>query len=138
VAKIVLSLVLVRWLGLAGIALGTVIPLVVTNLLVIPVLSRRFLGVRPAETLRESVWPAVLTLVVAGPLAWGWLELTRATDPAAWRLRYQIPIALGVLAIYAVVAWFLGLKRDDRDWVRVRLPWRRRSARRPDRSATPR
>jgi len=135
-AKIVLSLVLVQRFGLVGIALGTVIPLVVTNLLVIPFLARRILDVRPVETLRESVWPGCLTLVLAGPLAWGWLELTRATDPATWRLRYQIPIALGVLAIYAAVAWFVGLKRDDRDWVRVRLPWRRRSPRRPDRSPT--
>jgi O-antigen/teichoic acid export membrane protein len=126
VAKIVLSLILVRYLGLTGIALGTVIPLLVANLFVLPWFVKREIGVGWFPLLHHAVRPALLTLAFAGPLAYALLAIVGATDTSMWRLRFQIPIALGVAVIFAVVAWFVGLNAEDRRWVRDRQPWRRR------------
>ena len=126
VAKIVLSVVLVKFMGLPGIALGTVIPLVIANVFVLPWFVKRELGVGWSSMLRGAVLPGFLTLLLAGPVAWFWLWLTDATSTDTWRLRYQIPIALGVAVIFAIAAWFAGLNREDRAWVLDRLPWRRR------------
>jgi peptidoglycan biosynthesis protein MviN/MurJ (putative lipid II flippase) len=132
VAKIVLSLILVRFFGLAGIALGTVIPLVVANIFVLPWFVKRELGVGWSLLLRHAIRPALLTLALAGPLAWGWLTVVGATEATMWRLRFQIPIALGVAAIFAVIAWFFGLNSEDRRWVRDRRPWRRKPGGNPE------
>jgi len=125
VTKIALSLILVRHLGLTGIALGTVIPLVIANAVVLPWFVKRELGVGWSAVLRHTVRPALVTFLIAGPLAYGWLRLVHANDPTLWRLRFQIPIALGVALIFGVTAWFVGLHREDRGWVRARWPWRR-------------
>ncbi|MBN2489985.1 MAG: polysaccharide biosynthesis protein [Planctomycetes bacterium] len=126
VVKIALSLWLVQYFGLAGIALGTVIPLAVVNGLVFPRFVRRELGVGWGDLCRGALLPAGATALIAGPLAWLWLELTGAAAMDQWRFRYQIPIALGVALLFAATAWFTGLKADDRRWIRARLPFRRR------------
>lgn len=120
--KIVLSVLLVSSLGLTGIALGTVVPLVIANLILLPWFIRRVFGIDWRERFHNVILPGLKCLIVGGPAAWGWIWLTGANAPPTWRLRYQIGIALGVAAIFWIAAWFAGLSREDRAWVRAHLP----------------
>lgn len=130
ILKIVLSLLLVGPLGLMGIALGTVIPLAIANVVLLPWYVNRVIGIRWSDLLKEAVLPGLRTLAVAGPLAFVFLSLVDAGEMPLWRLRYQIPFALGVAILFLTASWFLGLNREDRDWVRSRLPFRKKAANR--------
>ncbi len=128
IAKIVLSLLLVGPLGLMGIALGTVIPLVIANVILLPWYVNRVIGIRWRDLLKEAVLPGLATLAVAGPLAFAFLTLVQAGEEPLWRLRFQIPIALGVAVLFLAASWFLGLSREDRDWVRARWPFKKKGS----------
>jgi O-antigen/teichoic acid export membrane protein len=77
IANLLLSIALVRPLGLLGVALGTLVPTIVENLLFVLPYSARVLGIRPFECVREILFPA---LAPAVPMALALLLVQRATD----------------------------------------------------------
>lgn len=124
-AKVTLSIVLGLSHGPIGIAIGTAIPLVITNLFVLPVFVKRELGVGWGTLFAGAVGPMLRTAVLAAPIAVGALLLLDANAEAHWRLSHQLGFALGVAAVFGVVGWFLGLAAEDRDWVTTRVRRRR-------------
>ena len=66
-SNLVLSVLLVRWYGLIGVAIGTLIPMVVFSMFVVfPVACRR-VQLSRWSVIRQSVWPAAWpALVMAG------------------------------------------------------------------------
>jgi O-antigen/teichoic acid export membrane protein len=90
-ANLLLSIALVRPLGLAGVALGTLIPAVVEYLCVILPYSLRVTGVRPQEAMAEIYLPALLpALPMAVILYWLRVSLEPASLPAI--------LAVGIVA----------------------------------------
>jgi FkbM family methyltransferase len=69
VANLILSVVLLPILGLAGVAVGTLIPNVASLLVVMPY-ANRTLGVPHREAVREIWMPAVAPAVPVGALLW--------------------------------------------------------------------
>ena len=67
--NVVLSVVFVRWWGIAGVALGTAIPVIAVNLLVLMPAACRALGVPVGELLRTATVPALLCSVPAALVA---------------------------------------------------------------------
>jgi O-antigen/teichoic acid export membrane protein len=63
--NLVLSVVLVRWMGLAGVAVGTLVPLVVGHLLVMLTLACRTVGLPVAACLVQTTRPAVIAGAIA-------------------------------------------------------------------------
>ena len=107
VLNLVLSVVLAREMGLDGVALGTLIAVVVVNLGVLyPYMCRQF-GVPIRElsaTLARAHLPA---LAVAGLVGAG----LAALDPAGIVV---LVAALAIGASYGAVFWFTGLTADER------------------------
>jgi O-antigen/teichoic acid export membrane protein len=111
VLNLVLSVVLAHEMGLDGVALGTLIAVVVVNLGVLyPYMCRQF-GVPIRElsvTLARAHLPA---LAVAGLVGAG----LAALDPAGLVV---LVAALAIGASYAAVFWFTGLTADERERAR--------------------
>jgi len=102
-----LSILLVRRLGVFGVALGTLLAGAATNGWVAPRAACRELGIRVAAYLRATLVPSLLPALVAGAAAW--LLTARAAGPGTT----AAGIAL-TSAGFAVTFWTLGLTRDER------------------------
>jgi len=116
IANLALSLVLVRTLGLLGVALGTMIPMAVSYLWLMPahVLKRFDVRFRDyfAEALRQPLLVGVLVLAFARTLVVAWY-------PSSWPLMFAQ--AFATVAVWAVLAYLLGLAPGERAEVRHQL-----------------
>ena len=118
-----LSLVLMRWLGAAGLVLASTTAIVVQTLLLKRALTRRI-----AEMRFAAVWPSLAKIILATALmsvavGAGWYGLSRMSDG-----RTADVLAVGVLiplacATYAGVLWWLKIegREELRALVRARF-----------------
>lgn len=107
-ANLVLSLMLVRTLGIIGVAWGTLIPMVVIEIALLLPYSLRAIGAPAGAVLRQALLPALLPLSAL----WAFCEgVSRLSVPAGW---------LPILAITAGGGAVLGLTRIGWDHL-VRL-----------------
>jgi O-antigen/teichoic acid export membrane protein len=107
-----LSILLVRRLGVFGVALGTLLAGAATNGWVAPRAACRVLGIRGAAYLRATVVPSLLPALAAGVVAW------LAAVPAAIA---PGTTAIGVLlttGAFAATFWIVGLPAEDRGALR--------------------
>jgi O-antigen/teichoic acid export membrane protein len=102
-SNLLLSLVLVKPLGIEGVAWGTTIPSLVVNLMV-AIYVCRLLGVGFREYLRLSVLPP---LAGAGLLAGGWFLLVQWIPPINWG--FLVIVTAAGLAGYFLLAILLEL-----------------------------
>jgi O-antigen/teichoic acid export membrane protein len=115
VANLALSLLWAKPLGLAGVALGTAVPVVLIGGIVMFVFTTRSLGLHAGRYLKEG-WlePGVLTLAFAVPAV---------AVEAVWHPIGVVPLALAVAGCwlaYAAVVWRFGLPdADRRRWSRM-------------------
>lgn len=108
VANLVISVILVRWFGLVGVAVGTLIPAAALTLVVFP-LTCRVVGVTVADALRSAVWPAVWPVIPAGLLlvaCRGWMTGTVGLAVAA----------ASAAVVYGAAFFFVALPAKDRRW----------------------
>src|SRR5262249_61904258 len=107
-ASVVLSIALVRKMGLIGVALGTLAPVSVAAVFVVFPIACRRVHVPVSRALAEAVWPAVWPAIVMA----GYISLTRAfvTDSLSAVAGESI-IAGG---IYAATFLFLGIRAAER------------------------
>jgi O-antigen/teichoic acid export membrane protein len=101
VANLILSIVLVRWMGVIGDAIGTAVPLSFTALYFTPRYLSRLLGVRVWTFLREAY---VLPLALCMPLV-GVLLAMRRWFPVHRLIPLMTEIALA-MAVYGVGMWW--------------------------------
>lgn len=107
--NVALSLLLVRRWGLAGVALGTAIPVLAMNLLVLLPAGCRSLDVRLGQFARGAAGPALLSALPAAVLAW----LLRAYASPVSLLAVVAEGALVGLVYFASFVSF-GLPAEDR------------------------
>lgn len=115
VANLALSLLWARPYGLAGVALGTAVPVVLIGGIVMFVYTTRALGLAPMRYLAEGwLQPGLLTLTFAVPAL---------AVQAVWHPIGVVPLGAtvaGCWAIFAAVVWRFGLPETDRRrWVRM-------------------
>ncbi len=115
-ANVILSLILVQRFGLPGIALGTVLPMLVTNLWRLPSLAMRNLDFGWGTYLRQGVGPGVL--LGLGTLALGLLVRSQVSIDS-WVVLLSSGAAVGSVA--AVVAWLLVLNQAERAQLTARI-----------------
>lgn len=112
--NIVLSLVLVKYFGIIGVAIGTLVPMIIARL-VYPVVVCRDIGLG----LRQWVVEAVIRpgfMCIAFVLL---IELTSLSSTTTWGNFITRVIIIGL--IYMVLFWFIGLKSNERAMVMQRM-----------------
>lgn len=127
VSNLVLSLVLVRWYGLIGVAVGTLIPMVVFSMFAVFPAACRRVELSRLKVIRESVWPAAWPALVMA----GFVLLTRNQSAGSWSLLFLQAILSAL--IYAALFLRFAISRTERDWYfnKLKESLRRRSVRAP-------
>lgn len=118
IANLALSVLLVHRFGAAGVALGTLLPLVVSHVLVLPVYSSRAFGIPLAELLRKGMAVPVATGLL---LACVDVACVRIAPPTTWSV-FFVDVAVAA-AIGAVICITVGLGREERKGQLAKL-WR--------------
>jgi len=116
IANLGLSLLLVRWIGSTGVALGTLIPMAIGHLGVITPAACRRVGLPLAQLARTAIGPAVAGAV---PAALCGVAL-RVWLPPATTLGV-VAEAVSVGCVYLVAAGAAGLDRPTRELYRQQV-----------------
>jgi O-antigen/teichoic acid export membrane protein len=102
-SNLVLSIVLLRWYGIIGVAIGTAIPMVFTNVVFLPRHLCRLLGLRMRNFLQEAyVYPISITIPL-GLILWVADQWIRPATYAGLLLELvigAIPYGLGLLIYF--------------------------------------
>ena len=110
VINIGLSILLIRWLGLPGVALATLVPVTVRAVVVVIPLACARVGMGLLRFLATAVWPATWPALVA----LGGLAMVR--NPASTSLVHALLEGAAAGLVYAIL--FLGLAIGRRDRTR--------------------
>jgi O-antigen/teichoic acid export membrane protein len=108
VANVVLSIILVRKMGLIGVAWGTVIPHLINTTMVVPLYTLRVVKLEPGEYLRQAYLRPVLCALPLVALGYAWLSVEHTSWP---RLGAQ---ALAMCVAFGVASYFFCLDRAQR------------------------
>jgi O-antigen/teichoic acid export membrane protein len=108
IVNLVLSVVLVRTLGLVGVALGTLVPVGLASALVIFPAGCRRVGLSLYDAAKSAVWPAVWPASVMAV----YISLTRSLV-ATSLIAVCVEMVLA-LAVYTIVFLFFGIAPEER------------------------
>lgn len=116
VVNVVLSIALVRPLGLVGVALGTLIPVAASAAFVLYPAACRRVGLPIVRPLIESIWPALWPAVIMTALLWLGQDL-----PPGGLVGVALRLAAGGL-IYLGLFLGLAIRGDERRfyWTKLR------------------
>lgn len=123
VSNLVLSVVLVRWYGLIGVAIGTLIPMVVFSMFVVFPAACRRVDLSRWTVFRQSIWPAAWPALVMA----AFILLARQYSDGSWSWMFvQAILAAG---IYAALFLRFAISGSERDWYfnKAKEVFRRRS-----------
>jgi O-antigen/teichoic acid export membrane protein len=115
VANVLLSIFLVKRIGIIGVAWGTVIPALITNTLVIPLYTLRVLNLSPGAYLLKAYLRPVLCALPVALMAYVFSTLEATSW---WRF---IAEGLSVCGLFGVMSYFLCLYSEQRAAVTARL-----------------
>ena len=107
VINLTLSVLLIRWLGLPGVALATLLPVTIRAVLIIPVACAR-VGSPLMRFISDAVWPAVWP----GLLVLGTLAIVR--DPTSTSLVRALLQGATAGFVYAILFVGVAIGRRDR------------------------
>lgn len=108
--KIILSLILVRTHGLIGVAIGTLIPMVLLSGVAVPVIVARLLGVRTRDFFLIAAAPNLLVTAASVGLAWTALHY----GPLTGWFKVVGGAAL-VTILHGLLTWFFILDAATRE-----------------------
>ncbi|MEN3334099.1 MAG: hypothetical protein V7641_3464 [Blastocatellia bacterium] len=109
-ANLILSVVLVRWYGLMGVALGTLIPIVLgAGAVIFPAACRR-VAMPVHSAFAQAVWPALW------PVALMVLMLAATRNVFGANLLYIALQSLGAGLVYALIFLLFAIRRQERQW----------------------
>jgi O-antigen/teichoic acid export membrane protein len=113
IANVALSIILVRWLGLVGVALGTAISHLIVVLLILPQRACKAIGIDVRTYLIGTYGRTILAAV---PMALAAVWLGREHQ-ASGLIEFFAQIA-GLVSLYAVSVYFIALSSADRELVK--------------------
>jgi len=115
VANLVLSLILVRFCGMTGVALGTFIPMALVKLIVQPIYVCRVCDIPYGEYMRNLLQMVLFVVVaLAGPVL-----LTLGFIASEYVILCFLGLASG--GLYAAFLWFSGFSPGEKQVLRRAL-----------------
>jgi O-antigen/teichoic acid export membrane protein len=124
IVNVLMSIALIKRFGLAGVAVGTLIPVGLAGVFVLFPAACRRVGLGLVHTLRVAVWPAVWPGVLMAAV------VHAGAGPAGTNLRYLALLLVVAGAVYQVAFFGLALSAADRQlyWSKLHELVRRRRA----------
>ncbi len=116
VSNLVLSLILIRYYGLLGVALGTLIPTICTQLILQPRFLARTLQLSLPEFVRRAAPGGLMVLATMGAVSWGIGDLLPVSDWPSLILK-----ATAVTAPAVLVGGLLGTTSSEKQRVLRKL-----------------
>ena len=110
ISNLVLSVLLVRWYGLIGVAIGTLIPMVVFSMFVVFPAACLRVELSRKKLFRQSIWPAAWPALVMA----GFILLARHYSDGSWS--WMVVQAVLAAGIYAALFLRFAISREERDW----------------------
>ena len=110
IANLVLSIALVREYGMVGVAIGTMIPMLCINIMVIPWYTCRVVGLSPILYVKEAYLTPIISVLIFSAILHVLLNFTRIHT---W-LSFWVVMLIGV-SLYMVCVWFLCLSKSERN-----------------------
>jgi len=104
-----LSLLLVHYYGPAGVAIGTLVPLLLSHLVAMPMYTSRVLGMPSWRLLRQGLAVPIVTGVAIALIA---ISLKHLVPPVSWAT-FSLDVLLTV-ALGGLLCFFAGLEPDER------------------------
>jgi len=113
--NIILSIVLIKYYGIVGVAVGTVIPMLITNI-AFPIIVARKIGFSFVEWVKNSViFPGFACLIFYLVIK----IIDNSYAIVAWGDFILLATFIGIS--YIVIMWFLALKQAERKLITVKL-----------------
>lgn len=109
-SNLVLSVLLVRRFGLVGVAIGTLIPLVITSLFVVFPAACRLVKASRLDVFRKSVWPAAWPAIVMT----AFLLMTKTVFP--YDLPWLFLQAAIAVTLYGTIFLAFAISPAERKW----------------------
>lgn len=110
VSNLILSIIFVRWFGLIGVALGTLIPVSIVGMFINFPEACRYVKLPIARAVRTAVWPTLWPMIPVGVL----LLTVRDSLPARLPMLAAEAVVSGLLYIVLLIAF--ALRPADREW----------------------
>jgi len=110
ILNVTISVSLVRSYGILGVALGGAIPPILSNGILLPIISRNALGISPVRFFRESILPVAVSSIPAGIASY---LFAKELIPIVGRATLLLAAAV-VGSSFALSALFLGVPPEDR------------------------
>jgi len=110
IANLVLSILLVRWYGTVGVALGTLIPLGCISIFILFPAACRRVEISIRQAAREAIWPAVWPAILTA------LFLSLTNQIAGAHALLILLQSISAALLYAGIFLLLATPRDERQW----------------------
>jgi O-antigen/teichoic acid export membrane protein len=110
ISNLILSVILVRWYGLVGVAIGTLIPMIVISLFIVFPAACRRVELSPFRIIRKSVWPVLWPAAVMAAA----LLALRSLNRDGWGF-LLLQVVFGG-AVYSTLFLVLAISREERQW----------------------
>jgi O-antigen/teichoic acid export membrane protein len=110
VANAVLSVALAPWLGILGVAIGTLVPAIAASAVLLPAYFRRLLSV-PTRDVLAAVLPSAALIVVV--VLTQWVAGAAIGSASYLELAARVTVTVGPV----LLVFWLGFPREDRLWV---------------------
>jgi O-antigen/teichoic acid export membrane protein len=115
ITNLILSVVLVRWFGLMGVAVGTLIPIALgAGLVIFPAACRR-VEIPVLSAFAQAVWPALWPVLLMA------LMLTVTRNVFSANLLYIALQSLAAGLVYALIFLLFAIRRQERQWYTDKL-----------------
>ena len=126
VANLILTVVLVRIYGLIGVAIGTLIPMIVLSMFIVFPAACRRVELPILTVFRKGVWPAIWPAIVMAVFI---VFVNTGKLDGQWSWSVIILQSVVAAGIYAVL-FLISMDREERDWYfnKVKEVFKRRPA----------
>jgi O-antigen/teichoic acid export membrane protein len=106
IANVILSIILVNYMGLIGVALGTLIPTSVVSICFVAPYAMRVIGVSISEIVSKIIWPVFIPTV---PMSIFLLTLRGLFEPVSI---FSLPLVVGIGMLSYFVSYLLMSAND--------------------------
>lgn len=111
IVNLILSIILVKTMGIVGVAIGTAIPHIIFMVIVLPILVCRLVELPVSKYLKSAIVPSTTAIL---PYAFGCYILNQYF-PSESMAMFFLKI-LAIFPLYLISIWFIALDNDEKSY----------------------